>query len=134
MSSDHEEWLHKHGVKVTGHRTLRRALMPHYNYSNDPIDWAPVETTTEPVYEAEIPARAVDSLMRNESTLRHAITHVTKGSYSAGNLSNTATIAEFYIQQREKHYELLKDNQMYKDAWKEFQSIRALLGEEPYWP
>ena len=134
MSNDHQEWLYTQGATVTGQRTLRRALMPRFNYSSEPIDWAPIESQHEQVYQVEMPERTVDLLMRNENTLRHAVTHVIKGSYSAGNLSNTGTIAEFYIQQREKHYQLLKENQMYKDAWKEFQSIRALLGEDPYWP
>ena len=30
--------------------------------------------------------------------------------------------------------ELIKDNEMYRTAWKEFQTIRVLLGETPHWP
>jgi hypothetical protein len=38
------------------------------------------------------------------------------------------------LENKERHLELLKENSMYQDAWKEFQSIRALLGETPHWP
>ena len=143
MAFDHEEWLRKQGVKITGRHTLRRASTPsYYNWSsdmdNDRIDWADQFTTTEErVFQVELNEQTIERFERMESDIRHAHDYANRkyASRSAiGYAAGPSDVTQFFIENKQRHLELLHENSMYKDAWKEFQSIRALLGETPHWP
>lgn len=143
MAFDHESWLRKQGVRITGRHTLRRAATPSFmNWANDQehdrIDWSAQFTTTEEqVYQVEMDEHTIERFERFESTVKHALDHANRyngrpqSGYSGYGPND---VSDFFIQNRERHNELLKENSMYRDAWKEFQSIRALLGETPHWP
>lgn len=133
MSEDHEQWLRKQGVKIVGRNTLHRALMPRFDYnSNGPIDFAPINSITEQVYQVEIDERTIDRLRRNETLLLSAMEHASR--LTRQGMFNSNSVGQYFIDNSNRHYELLKENPMYKEAWKEFQTIRVLLGETPHWP
>ena len=140
MSVDHESWLRKQGARIIGQRTLHRASMPRFYHQviNDgKISEATFETTTEQVYQVELDERTIEKFERIESTVKQALDYANRfNSRQQVTYSGVGPndVSDFFIQNRERHLELLKENQMYKDAWKEFQSIRALLGETPHWP
>jgi hypothetical protein len=127
MSKDHEEWLRKHGVRVTGKSTRRHALMPAFGFmkDNDSIDWAPQTIQTEDVYNVELTESLINRLQNIEDQLEWVTQHAQK---TGGH------IASFFLSNSERHLELIKENPMYRDAYREFQSIRALLRETPHWP
>jgi hypothetical protein len=135
MSDNHEQWLKKQGAKVVGQITQRRASIPTYRdftRGDETINWAPMETTTEQVYQVEIDERTVERLRRNESLLQNAIDHASK--LTRQGLLNSNSVGQYFIDNSHRHHELLKENSMYREAWREFQSIRVLLGETPHWP
>ena len=134
MSIDHDEWLRKQGVKITGRYTLRRASIPPYMLypKDEPIDWAPAETTTEQVYQVELDERTLDRLQRLESIVQIAMQHASRVNRTSPDRSGS--VGQFYIDNSHRHHELLKENSMYRDAWKELQTKRVLLGETPHWP
>lgn len=142
MAIDHESWLSKQGVKITGQHTLRRASTPgYYNWSSDMddrIDWSDQFTTTEErVYHVELNENTIERFERMESDIRHALEYANR-KYATRNTvgyrGGPSDVTEFFIENKERHLELLQENSMYKDAWKEFQAIRVLVGETPHWP
>ena len=144
MSFDHESWLRKQGVRITGRHTLRRTSAPSYmnHWASDQedgrIDWAKQYTTTqEQVYTVELDERTIERLERMEADIHHAIDYANRNYTSRSDIGykgGPSDVTAFFIENKERHEELLKENSMYRDAWKEFQSIRALLGETPHWP
>lgn len=128
MSDSHESWLSKQGARVVGRHVVRKASLPRFTMQDEPIDWAPLTTTTENVLQVEINEATVDRLKYNEDMLHRAMSYVQKPMYNSPNMG------QYFVDKHTRHLELLKENPMYRDAWKEFQSIRALLGEDPYWP
>lgn len=143
MSFDHESWLRKQGVKIVGRHTLRRASSPSYynwgNYLEDSrIDWSDQFTTTEEqVYQVEMDERTIERFERFEADVRHALEYANSKYVSrsvSGYNGGPSDVTAFFIENKERHLELLKENSMYRDAWKEFQTIRVLLGESPHWP
>lgn len=138
MAIDHDEWLRKQGVKITGRHTLRRAHQPTYmNWASGRedgrIDWSEQYTTTEEqVYQVEIDERTVDRLQRLESIVQIAMEHASRVNRKSPDRSGS--VGQFYMDNSQRHHELLKENSMYRDAWQEFQTIRVLLGETPHWP
>jgi hypothetical protein len=143
MAVDHITWLKKQGVKITGQHILRRVNVPPF-YGAVPqtsaIDWAPMDSTTEHVYQVELDERTIERFEHNQTTIERALDHANvynsrpQSGYSGHRGRSQLDVSDFFIQNRERHLALLKENPMYKDAWKEFQSIRALLGENPHWP
>ena len=143
MAFDHESWLRKQGVKIVGRHTLRRASAPTYmNWASERedglIDWSDQFTTTEEqVYQVELDEHTIERLERFESTVKQALDHANRfnvrqqAGYSGYGPND---VSDFFIENREQHLKLLKENSMYRDAWKEFQTIRVLLGETPHWP
>ena len=143
MSIDHEKWLRLQGVKIVGRHTLRLAHPPSYmNWGSDRedgrINWSErYTTTTEQVYQVELNERTIEKFERLESDVKHAIEFANRqhsGSLTGYRGPGPSDISDFYIENKERHLDLLKENSMYRDAWKEFQSIRVLLGETPHWP
>lgn len=141
MTFDHESWLRKQGVKITGRHTLRRALMPGYMHwdkegSNEVDDWSGhLKTTTEQVYQVELDEKTIERIQHFESTVAHALDYVNRSSKASSYRGlSPGDLADYFVENKERHLELLKENSMYRDAWKEFQSIRVLLGETPHWP
>ena len=134
MSTDHEEWLRKQGVKMVNQYTLRRASMPPYMLypKGEPIDWAPAETTTEQVYQVEIDERTVERFRRSDLMITNAMEHAAR--LNRQGLVGSGSVGQYFVDNCNRHHELIKDNEMYRTAWKEFQTIRVLLGETPHWP
>lgn len=134
MSADHEEWLSKQGVKIISQHTLRRASIPPYMLypKDEPIDWAPMETTTEQVYQVEMDERTVERLRRSDIMITNAMEHAAR--LNRQGLVVSGSVGKYFVDNCNRHHELIKENSMYRDAWKEFQSIRVLLGETPHWP
>ncbi|CAB4241513.1 hypothetical protein UFOVP71_51 [uncultured Caudovirales phage] len=137
MSTDHEEWLRKQGVKITGRHTLRRATMPGFGWmkEDEPVEWASQTFThTESVYQVELDERTIGKFERLESTVKYALEYMDRKHGGQRTPAPSNDVADYYIDNKQRHLELLKENSMYRDAWKEFQSIRVLLGETPHWP
>jgi hypothetical protein len=145
MSFDHESWLRKQGARITGQHTLRRASAPGYmNYwASDQEDGRidrmaeHLNTTEERVYHVEMNEHTIERFERFESTVKNALDFANRHNdrrrtgYSGYGPND---VSDYMLENKERHLELLKENSMYQDAWKEFQSIRALLGETPHWP
>lgn len=144
MAFDHDSWLRKQGVKIVGRHTLRRATAPSYinwgiERDDGRIDWSDQFTTTEEqVYQVEMDERTIERFERMEADIHHAIDYANRKYHTArgssGYTGGPSDVTQFFIDNKERHLELLKENSMYRDAWKEFQSIRVLLGETPHWP
>ena len=143
MALDHEKWLRRQGVKIVGRHTLRRLQDPGYmNWASDRgdgrIDWSEqYTTTTEEVYQVELDERTIERLERMEADIHHAIDYANRkytSRASSGYTGGPSDVTQFFIENKERHLELLHENSMYRDAWKEFQTIRVLLGETPHWP
>lgn len=144
MAFDHESWLKKQGVRITGRHTLRRAVDPGYmNWGSDRedgrIDWSyeRYKIREEQVYHVEIEEATVERLERFESTIKHALDHAnrhTSGHQNGYSGYGPNDVSDFLIENKERHLKLLQENSMYRDAWQEFQTIRVLLGETPHWP
>lgn len=143
MNLDHEQWLRQQGVKITGRHTLRRAHQPSYtNWASERedgrIDWSEQYTTTqEQVYTVELDQQTIERFERMETDIRHALEYANRKYASRGAVGyrgGPSDVTAFFIENKERHLELLQENSMYRDAWKEFQSIRVLIGETPHWP
>jgi hypothetical protein len=143
MSIDHEKWLRTQGVKIVGRHALRRASTPGYmNWDSDLEDgriaWADQFTTTEEhVYTVELDQQTIERLERFESTIKNALEFANR-QYSVRQTGYSGygpnDVSDFMMENKERHLALLKENSMYRDVWKEFQTIRVLLGETPHWP
>lgn len=128
MSIDHEEWLNKQGVRVTNRSTLRHASMPAVSWMQEDgsVNWTSQSFThTEQVYTVELTESIVSRFKYNEDQLGYIQEYAKR---------NGTMTASYYIDKSERHRQLLQENPMYRDAWREFQSIRVLLGETPHWP
>jgi hypothetical protein len=137
MAKDHESWLRKQGVRITGRHTLRRASAPSFMNRANEHDCIDFTTTEEQVYQVEIDQQTIERLERMEVDIHHAIdyaNHKYTSRVAVGYTGGPSNVTHFFIDNKERHLELLQENSMYRDAWKEFQSIRVLLGETPHWP
>jgi len=126
MADDHAEWLRKQGAKVVGQRTLRhlQSEFPRYLNPDTAIDFE-MATRHSVLYQIEVPEDIVKKWEYHEARLNHVIEYAERmGSMPAS----------YFLDNSDRHRKLLEENQMYRDAWREFQSIRALLGETPHWP
>lgn len=135
MSTDHVEWLGKQGVKITGRHTLRRASMPRFNHQvidDGKLSDAIFETTTEQVYQVEIDERTIERFRRSDLMITNAIEHA--GRLNSRGIVTSSSVGHYFVDNWNRHHELIKENEMYRDAWREFQSIRVLLGETAHWP
>jgi hypothetical protein len=125
MSIDHEEWLKEQGARVIEKRPLRRALFQPLSFRESPdIDTA-ITYSEDYVYKIEVTGATLRKWQMYESRLHYVIKYADEQDSSPTN---------FYLDNRAKHDDLLVTNPMYKEAWNEFQSIRALLGQDTYWP
>jgi hypothetical protein len=145
MAFDHDSWLRAQGIKITGRQTLRRMFDPGYiNWNLDSedgrIDWSAerYKIREEQVYQVELTEQTIERFERMEADIHHALDHANRKYYTARGVSGytggPSDVTQFFIDNKERHLELLKENEMYRDAWREFQSIRVLLGETPHWP
>ena len=140
MAEHHEKWLKTQGVKIIGRHTLRRASNPGYvnwdrKQENSHIDWSEQFTTTnEDVYQVELDEHTIGKFERFESTVKYALQYMDRKFGGQRYAAPSSDVLNYYIDNNERHLVLLEENSMYKDAWKEFQAIRALLGETPHWP
>jgi len=128
------EWLAKQGARVVSSTPLRRAFYnPISNWFKKPDSMTAMETLDYQSYtesgdemlNIDVPASVVKIWQSYESRLDH----ITKDADRYG-----VTPVQLELVQRKRHMELLHQNPMYHEAWLEFQSIRALLGETTNWP
>lgn len=127
MSDSHDEWLKEQGARVIEKRSLRRAFLQPFSFSgiddiNDTINYRECE---EHLYKIEVTSATLKKWQMYESRLNHVIKYADEHDSSPTN---------FYLDNRVKHQDMLVNNPMYREAWKEFQSIRALLGQDTHWP
>jgi hypothetical protein len=144
MAFDHESWLKAQGIKIIGRQTLRRMFDPGYmnwgsNWADGRIDWSAerYKIREEHLYQVELTEQTIERLEMSEASMRHAIDYANRKYTvrgSSGYTGGPSDVTAFFIENKERHQELLNENSMYRDAWKEFQSIRVLLGETPHWP
>lgn len=126
MSNDHETWLKEQGVRVVGKQPLRRYVLDRMpvNYTASEM-LAVMNTIDDCVYHIEVPTAIVNKWASTEKRWMHLLETAER---------NNTHPAHLYIKNIERHRELLAENPMYREAWMEFQSIRALLGEDTHWP
>jgi len=128
MSDNHERWLKEQGASIVGRRLARRVRY-------DPMAFI---ESSKLSYDSHFLNQEEDTIFQIEASVET----VDKWYYAHQRLSNVYEYAErtggmpedFFIKNNERHRALLRDNPMYRDAWKEFQSIRALVGENTAWP
>lgn len=126
MSDDHETWLREQGARIVGKQSLRRYILDRMPLDYTAADMtATVNTAEDYLYHLEVPAALVNRWGKTSRQLKHLI--------ELADRHNSSPVSE-YAKGVERHHELLHENPMYREAWREFQSIRALLGEDTYWP
>lgn len=127
MADSHDEWLQEHGVRVIEKRPLRRAFFQPFSFKESPdIDTAITYSEHEEhLYKIEVSSATLKKWQMYEARLHHVIKYADDHDSSPTN---------FYLDNRAKHDDMMVNNPMYREAWKEFQSIRALLGQDTYWP
>jgi hypothetical protein len=127
MSNSHDEWLQEQGVRVIEKRPLRRALFQPISFRQSPdIDTAITYSDYEDhLYKIEVTGAMLKKWQMCEARLDHVIRYADKQDTSP---------TSFYLDNRAKHNDMMVNNPMYREAWQEFQSIRALLGQDTYWP
>jgi hypothetical protein len=81
-----------------------------------------MRTELDHAYTVEIPGPVLRDIKGKVARLDHIMKWTKR---------NNASVSEYYHVQTKRHYALLEDNPMYRDAYKEFMAIRALLGEQP---
>ena len=137
MSESHwteqEQWLAKQGVRIKGVRSLHSIHHDPFSlhqYHNDDTLTAMqtlARTWEEPAYTVEVTGSTVKRWQAMEKRMQ----------YVAG-IANTKNSPwedpDAWIEAWRKHQQLLVSNPMYKEAWTEFLSIRAILGEDTSWP
>lgn len=137
MSDSHrteqEQWLVEQGAHVKNMRPLRRyyAEPPFLSSSinDDPSAMTAVQYQAkhfeEQVYTVEVRSSTVKQWQAMDK--RMSWTTGDNEGKSWGNPTN-------WLVQWRRHQQLLDQNEMYRQAWLEFQSIRALIGEATDWP
>jgi len=126
-----EKWL----VDTGAHILDRNEYQRYSSYNN--FSYAPgsamdknvnmIYSEPEYVYKLEVSTRTIDKWIDDSRKIAH-IMSMSRRSSSCYNES------DYVVKVRERHTALLKDNQMYKDSWREFQAMRSLLGEDSGWP
>jgi hypothetical protein len=126
MADDHESWLQEQGARIVGRQPLRRYILDRMPVNYTATDMmATVNTAEDYLYHLEVPAALVKRWSKTSRQLKYLI--------ELADRHNSSPVTE-YAKGVERHHELLHENPMYREAWREFQSIRALLGEDTYWP
>lgn len=127
MANSHDEWLQEHGVRVIEKRPLRRAVSTPFSFKVSlDIDTAITYSEHEEhLYHIEVRCATLKKWQMYESRLNHVIEYADKQDTSPTN---------FYLDNRAKHDDMMVNNPMYREAWEEFQCIRALLGQDTHWP
>lgn len=125
MPSSHKNWLQQEGVSLISERYITRPqLLRNVNYiynNNDTVEMT-VEKNT--VYKVEITDAQISKWKYYEEQYNYIMSaHIREPG-----------IHNFFAKNQNRHRELLAENSMYREAWVEFQSIRALLGEDTHWP
>ena len=96
--------------------------MDFVNFAKYDAEYIHQATEEDSVYTIEIAGPALRELKNKSARLDHIIEWGRK---------NNRSVSEYLHEQIDRHHRLLEENSMYKDAYKEFMSIRALLGEHP---
>lgn len=126
MANNHEQWLKEQGARVIASRPLYRAFVdPLMQYTASEINELTFQTRQEQLYQIEVSSPILQRWRSYADRLQHIIDDADRYD---------KTPVGIRVEQRQRHQELLEENPMYKQAWDEFQQIRALMGEDPLWP
>lgn len=132
MSQDHEEWLVDQGVTVLGRRPLYRAYAnPRLTgFVDEPNPTQALEISrileSENIFKIEASTGVIKRWKRQSDQIQAAITWA--------NVNTHGHVGSYFTEQYQRHLQLLAENPMYRQAWKEFQEVRILLGETTQWP
>jgi len=131
-----EKWLlNDSGVRILDKVVYPRYQMNYLAYMQSSPRTSSVDMTHmqyENAYKLEVNTRTVEHWMSTDETLEHIRGMARKSTASMAGLYYTES--DYVANSRERHRDLLHNNQMYRDSWREFQAMRALLGEDQGWP
>lgn len=117
------DWLEEQGARVVSKRPLRQVSFKALDTSfHTDIDFIQHRIEEDHVFTVEIPGPVLRDIKGKATRLDHIMEWANK---------NNTSVSQYFHEQVKRHYALLEDNPMYRNAYKEFMSIRALLGEEP---
>jgi hypothetical protein len=119
------DWLEEQGARVVSKRPLRRVSFKPLDMADihrADIEYIQNKIEEDHVFTVEIPGPLLRELKGKAARLDHILEWGRK---------HNSSVSEYFHEQINRHYALLEENSMYKDAYREFMSIRALLGEEP---
>lgn len=119
------EWLEEQGARVVSKRPLRRVSFKSLAMADlyrEDIEYIQNQIEEDHVFTVEIPGPVLRDIKGKAARLDHIMEWAKK---------NNSSVSQYFHEQIKRHYALLEDNPMYRTAYKEFMSIRALLGEEP---
>lgn len=117
------DWLEEQGARVVSKRPLRRVSFKSIDTSfHADVEYIQNQIEEDHVFTVEMSGPVLRNIKGKAARLDHIMEWAKK---------NNSSVSQYFHEQIKRHYTLLEDNPMYKDAYKEFMSIRALLGEEP---
>jgi hypothetical protein len=117
------DWLEEQGARVVSKRPMRRVSFKFQDTSfHTDIDFIQHQIEEDHVFTVEIPGPVLRDIKEKAARLDHIMEWTKKNNSSA---------SQYFHEHIKRHHALLEDNPMYRDAYKEFMSIRALLGEDP---
>jgi hypothetical protein len=119
-------WLEEQGARVVSKRPLRRVSfkpLDPFDVLRSDLEYIQHQIEEDHVFTVEIPGPVLRDIKGRVTRLHHIMGWAER---------NNSSVSQYFNEQVRQHYALLEDNAMYRDAYKEFMSIRALLGEEPH--
>jgi hypothetical protein len=131
VTDSHDEWLKKQGVQVVSKQPVRQAFLKPIDPFKisldtfDAVDHVHFHETQR--YCIEVSEAVLTQWQKRDRQLQHIQEY-------AAESNSSLPYYDFYIKNKDRHEKLLSENPMYKQAWMEFQSIRALYGEDTMWP
>ena len=127
INSELVEWIRAEDLRVKNVRPFRRARLSPLDWQNVDVRSASIDFVEDEInmLELEITDRKLDSLRRRldraELVMRRE-------------LDQRTNLGQRWIDGWRRHYDLLAENEQYREAWKEFQVMRSLMGEDTVWP
>lgn len=129
--TEQEQWLKEQGACVKGMRPLRSIYAMPLTMNNVKDEsltaiQAQARVWEEPIYTVEIRGSTIKQWQAMDKRMNF-ITNSRDGNTGWSDPGD-------FIKEWREHRQLLDQNEMYREAWIEFQSIRALLGKTTNWP
>lgn len=129
-----EAWVADEGANIRGRTPLRRAILRplDWNSLDQPLDGSSTDVVTQEGWIYDL--RIHDTVLENWRYQQEKFKHFAKEAESTGRTHGYFRIDAHWNEQKQRHYRLLAEDPVYKQAWQEFQAMRSLLGEDPHWP